>query len=547
MSDVAGKTATKAPRDARRRDGGDACGPVRPSKSSRRRAWVLAGVHAAILVHVAHWKVAGRTLSPVEPSEAMYTLELGYLNAGFLLFLVAAASTLIFGRFFCGWACHVVAYQDLCGWAMRKVGVRPRPFRSRFLAYVPFAAGFYMFFWPSLKRAVNFAEYVPDAVRRAFDWPTAERWFDAYRRPELSNHLVVEDFWRTFPGPAVAILTLVVCGPVIVWFLGNKGFCNYGCPYGGLFGVADRLAPVRIRVTDACEGCGHCTVACTSDVRVHEEVRVYGAVVDAKCLKCLDCVSVCPKDALYVGWGAPAIATKTRAPRPKRTYDLTLGEELALTAVFVGAFFAWRSLYDAVPLLLALGLASITAFVVRVLWRLARRRPTSLQNLKLHDGRRLTVAGRVAALGLGAFVGVVAHAGYVQWQGFVGGYRLRVHNDAIEAGRGDSAESLAALRGAAEAFEREIAASWARSPRAELAAGRSWFKLREADRALPRLQGAVAFAPQAADLRMMLAILRGTRGDAAGALVEVEAYLALKPDDPDARKMQVELRRAVGR
>ena len=29
-------------------------------------------------------------------------------------------------------------------------------------------------------------------------------------------------------------------------------------------------------MTDACEHCGHCTVVCTSNVRVHEEVRDFG-------------------------------------------------------------------------------------------------------------------------------------------------------------------------------------------------------------------------------------------------------------------------------
>ena len=60
---------------------------------------------------------------------------------------------------------------------------------------------------------------------------------------------------------------------------------------------------MRIRVTDACAGCGHCTAVCTSNVRVHEEVRDYGMVVDSGCMKCLDCVSVCPNDALYYGAG----------------------------------------------------------------------------------------------------------------------------------------------------------------------------------------------------------------------------------------------------
>ena len=52
-------------------------------------------------------------------------LELGELNAGFVFFAVALLSTLVFGRFMCGWACHLVAYLDLCGWIMKRLGIRP--------------------------------------------------------------------------------------------------------------------------------------------------------------------------------------------------------------------------------------------------------------------------------------------------------------------------------------------------------------------------------------------------------------------------------------
>ena len=92
-----------------------------------------------------------------------------------------------------------------------------------------------------------------------------------------------------------------------VYFLGQKGFCTYACPYGGFFGLADKLSPGKIRVTDACNQCGHCTATCTSNVLVHAEVKQYGMVVDPGCMKCMDCISVCPNDALYFGFGKPTL------------------------------------------------------------------------------------------------------------------------------------------------------------------------------------------------------------------------------------------------
>ena len=51
--------------------------------------------------------------------------------AALLLALITIAVTLVFGRVFCGWGCHLVALQDLCGWMMKKLGIRPKPFRFR--------------------------------------------------------------------------------------------------------------------------------------------------------------------------------------------------------------------------------------------------------------------------------------------------------------------------------------------------------------------------------------------------------------------------------
>ncbi|MBV9125098.1 MAG: hypothetical protein JO112_17215, partial [Planctomycetes bacterium] len=55
---------------------------ARTSSRGRWRAAVLIMVHLVVAAHLTHAAMAGRTLSPVEPSEAMYTLELGWVNAG---------------------------------------------------------------------------------------------------------------------------------------------------------------------------------------------------------------------------------------------------------------------------------------------------------------------------------------------------------------------------------------------------------------------------------------------------------------------------------
>ncbi|MCH7622586.1 MAG: 4Fe-4S binding protein [Nitrospinae bacterium] len=191
-----------------------------------------------------------------------------------------------------------------------------------------------------------------------FAWPSVYRWWLGHPVPKLTNHMMKTYFWETFPGPIIAILIILVGGFAMVYFLGAKGFCTYACPYGGLFGLADKVAPGRIRVTSACEHCGHCTSVCTSNVRVHEEVALYGMVVDPGCMKCMDCVSVCPNDALYFGFAKQSVGAKTKSPRRPTPYEFSLGEEIVMAAVGLGALLSFRGLYDRIPLLMAMAIFS---------------------------------------------------------------------------------------------------------------------------------------------------------------------------------------------
>lgn len=397
---------------------------VKTSRVGPWRAGVLILVHLLIAAHFVHWWQTGRTMTPLEPSESMEFSTKGVVNAGFVLFVLAIGTTALLGRWFCGWACHVVALQDLCRWMLGKVGLTPRLVDLGPLRAVPWLAFVYMFLAPLLDRALAGLPLSATGV-----------------------HFTTEDLWRTFPKTWVeAIATFAVVGFVIVWLLGSKGFCTYGCPYGGIFGVADQLAPVRIKVTDACEGCGHCTAVCTSNVNVAREVKEHGAVVDPGCMKCLDCVSVCPNDALYVGLGKPALFATApekpkRAPfdwgrlalsaafafgalsvflwhdgivnlrftaitwaiafavilvfrgraRPKPQH--TLVEEVALAALFLGAMSAFRGFENSVPFLFALGISTILAWYGVQLARMVWSGDVKLQRTPLKKAGRWTLAG----------------------------------------------------------------------------------------------------------------------------------------------------------
>jgi Fe-S-cluster-containing hydrogenase component 2 len=493
--------------------------PARPrSTMGRWRALVLILVHVAIAARIVHWKLTGSAMTPLEPSEAGLALTDGLFTAGFFFFLLLLLSTAVFGRFFCGWGCHLVALQDACSALLKRLGLAPRPLRSRLLVWVPWIGALELFLLPGLLRLLDGGA-----------WPT------------VRMHLVTDDFWARFPGPGVALFTFAVCGGLIVWALGNKGFCTYACPYGALFGALERVAPGKIRVTSACEGCGHCTAVCSSNVRVHEEVRAFGQVVDSGCMKCLDCVSACPKDALYFGFRAdPEVAAAQpptqRSKRSTRRYDFTWGEELALLLLFLVGLYALRNLYGLVPFLLALALGSLFALMGLLLWRLWRQSELRFQRLLLKQAGRLTKSGFAALLPLCAGVLLVGHSAHLQWQAREGQRLL------FEAGLLSDSERAARVQAAFTRLRAVEAQQLLPIPDLAHQLGALELELGDLPAALRHLEAAQAAAPRSLAVLDKLATAQRALGDELGLQLSLARALALlSARDPEHARGQAQL------
>ncbi|MBI5363182.1 MAG: tetratricopeptide repeat protein [Planctomycetes bacterium] len=527
---------------------------IRKSRVGKWRALVLVVVNLAIVAHLVQWLVQGTTIAPIEPSESMAFAKEGVINPGFLFFAAAILSTLVFGRWVCGWACHIVAVQDGASWLLKKVGIRARHVDLGVLGWVPWLACVYMFLTPIVFRLLQ-----------------------GIGLEEPSVQLTTVSFWATFPNWLTALLTLLLAGGWIVWFLGAKGFCSYACPYGGIFGVVDQLAPARIRVTDACHGCGHCTAVCTSNVKVHEEVRDWKAVVDPSCMKCMDCVSVCPTNALYVGLGAPALFARRRtavAPtkpaergplarffvlavfflfaqaaflasntgrsdfewklvlaltaisllvalpfrgKQQRRSEYSLGEETLLALVFLVALFGIRDQHIPVglpgaaaidfPFLFALALSAMFAYAAVQGVRMLLRPNVLVQKLPLRANGALQAPGLVFGLVLVPLAGVVA------WRAWVHVDKV-VEQHATQLGHGEA--ELRARR-ADELFQRGTRAA-------------AENQLDVAERAF---REALELAPGSRETRENLAGMLCAQGRYDEGIALFREALAQDPNDPD--------------
>ena len=489
------------------------------------RAASLIGVYLFMGLHIAHWKIAGKTLAPLELNEVMYTLELGILTAGFIFMILAMISVLIVGRFFCSWGCHILALEDLSSWLLEKIGIRPKPVRLRTLLLVPPGAMFYMFVWPQISRLIDGREMpVLHITTDESGWAS----------------FITDDFWRNLPGPGVIIFTFFVVGFLIVYLLGSRSFCRYVCPYGALFSLADRVAPGKIVALGDCTQCGICTAKCSSDIRVHEELTVFGKVVSPSCLKDLDCVSSCPQGAIGFGFTKPSFfkSWKRADGVKKPRYDFSLLEEGVMVLVFLFVFFALRGLYDIFPFMLSMALAVIFSFATLKAIRLIYAEHVRLNNFQLKIQNKVTRSGSIFALLALVLAGLTAHSAFIRYHEFSGWRAVRMleHPEA----NGENFDGTATVEDAL--MHLSAANQWGlHSPpklieklgELRVAAAQSVADQGNPDQAIEQLLTIIEAYPDLAIAHYNLGGLFALAGREPEAIVQFEESLRLNKNDPD--------------
>ena len=164
--------------------------------------------------------------------------------------------TVIFGRFFCGYACPVGAVQEIA-YLSPVPKLRPR----QKVAFMVVRGVFFIIF---LVMAFVFSA-------------SLLAWFG------------INDFFNLAltAGSVVFLIVLLVS---LVFY---RPFCRLVCPYGALLSLGAAKSLFRIQRTDACIECRKCEKACPTDEAKREDAK-------AECYLCGRCIDVCPKEGALV-------------------------------------------------------------------------------------------------------------------------------------------------------------------------------------------------------------------------------------------------------
>lgn len=183
--------------------------------------------------------------------------------------------TILAGSAFCSWLCPLGAVQEFFSFSGKKI------FRKQFS--LPAQIDHYL----------RYMRYVVLAVIIFFTYRGATLVFEEYDPLKALFHFKFETT------TAYVVLALTV----IISFLIDRAWCKYFCPLGGLISIFGRFNFMHIKRNDQlCAKCGLCSKNCPANIEITEVVTT----PQDKCIKCLDCMQVCPVEGaleLQLGGG----------------------------------------------------------------------------------------------------------------------------------------------------------------------------------------------------------------------------------------------------
>jgi len=217
--------------------------------------------------------------------------------------------SLIFGRIFCGWFCAFGAFTDLIHQLFKKL------FKINFQVN------------PLLDSILKYAKYLILALIIGLVW-TLNRipaelftpWTAFAQLGELFSGYFVLSF-------SFLTLILAIVGAVFI----ERFYCRYLCPLGAILALLSKISAVKLTKPDIqCHLCKRCGATCPMGINLNNAATV----ADGECIRCLECVTACPRQNLRVSLPTGSLNTVAYAITAIIVFPLiNLAEPLLLTKV----------------------------------------------------------------------------------------------------------------------------------------------------------------------------------------------------------------------
>lgn len=206
--------------------------------------------------------------------------EIVEVNAFIKVLLGLLLYTIIFGRFFCGYACAFgsmgdlfrFVYKSLCKKLKKKpisISKKVTP-ALRYIKYIVLFAIVLTCFLGAYGKTAGYSPWDVFSMMRAGNFA-------------FSNYI-----------PALVLLVLIIIGMC----LEDRFFCRFLCPMGAVFSMMPILPFFTItRKRENCiKGCNACNNNCIADVQLADSDKYE---VRGECFQCNKCVGVCPKQNIH--------------------------------------------------------------------------------------------------------------------------------------------------------------------------------------------------------------------------------------------------------